>query len=71
MALTTVQAGLIGNSQTIPSGINVGVPIIENPTTITSSYCISTGSNAHSVGTMTIVSGVTVTVPVGSVWSII
>jgi hypothetical protein len=43
----------------------------ENDITITTSYTIGTNKNAMTAGPITINSGVTVTVPSGSVWSII
>lgn len=43
----------------------------ENAQTVNSSYSISSGKNAMSTGPITIASGVTVTVPSGSSWSII
>jgi hypothetical protein len=45
--------------------------IYENSQTVTSNYTITTGKNGFSVGPITIDSGVTVTVPSGSVWTII
>ena len=72
MALTTVQAGLIGNSPPGTSiSVNVGVPIIENTPTISSNYTITTGSNAMSAGPITIADGIIVVVPDGSVWTIV
>jgi hypothetical protein len=72
MALTTVQSGVIGNSQAgVISGVNFGVPIIENPTTISANYSISTGTNAYSSGPITVADGVAVTIPDGSVWTIV
>jgi energy-converting hydrogenase Eha subunit A len=69
MALTTVQAGLIGNSQVgVNVALNVGVPIIENTQAISQSYSISTGSSAISAGPITIATGATVTIPTGSKW---
>ena len=44
---------------------------IENGQTVTTNYTITTGKNAGTFGPITIDSGVTVTVPSGSVWSII
>jgi hypothetical protein len=72
MPLTRPQAGILGNSQITSQGValNVGVPIIENTAIIASNYSISTGTNAHSVGPVTIQSGVTVTIPTGAVWKI-
>lgn len=48
-----------------------GGAIWENTNTIASSYTISTNTNAMSTGTVTINSGVTVTVPTGSRWVIV
>jgi hypothetical protein len=43
----------------------------ENPTTITANYTITTDSNAMAAGPITIASGVSVTVPSGSVWTVV
>ncbi len=43
----------------------------ENPTLIERDYTITTDNNALSVGPITIDTGVTVTVPSGSVWTVI
>lgn len=42
----------------------------ENTTTITTNYTITTGKNAFTAGPITINSGITVTVPSGSVWTV-
>lgn len=59
---------------TIPLAVNMalvtGVPIYENTLTVSSSYTITSGSSAYSVGPISISSGVTVTIPVGSRWVI-
>lgn len=47
-----------------------GVPIYENTQTVSSSYTITSGSSAHSVGPITLSGGVTVTLPAGSRWVI-
>jgi hypothetical protein len=44
--------------------------IFVNSTTVSSDYTIGTGYNGHSIGTMTIASGVTVTVASGQRWVI-
>lgn len=44
---------------------------IENGKTVTTSYTITTNKNAMTAGPITIADGVTVTVPDGSVWTII
>lgn len=43
----------------------------ENDTTVTTSYTITSGKNAVTAGPVTINSGVTVTVPSGSSWTIV
>lgn len=43
----------------------------QNDQTVTTSYSIPSGKNAMSAGPITINSGITVTIPAGSVWSII
>lgn len=43
----------------------------ENSKTVTADYTITTGKNAMSAGPITINSGVSVTVPAGSVWTVI
>jgi hypothetical protein len=48
-----------------------GMGYIENAATITTSSTINTGNNAISGGPVTVNSGVTVTVPSGSVWTVV
>ena len=43
----------------------------ENDITVTANYTISTNKNAMTAGPITVNSGVVVTVPVGSVWTIV
>lgn len=43
----------------------------ENDTIVTTDYTITTGKNAMSAGPITINSGVTVTIPTDSVWTIV
>ena len=43
----------------------------ENDKTITADYTVNSGKNAMTAGPITINSGVTVTVPSGSVWTIV
>ena len=45
--------------------------LIENAASITQSYTINTGANAISGGPVTIESGITVTVPTGSRWTVV
>lgn len=44
---------------------------IENDTTVNSSYTLTTGRNALSVGPITVASGATVTVPSGKRWLVL
>lgn len=48
-----------------------GMGYVENSATISVSSTINTGNNAVSAGPVTLDSGVTVTVPSGSVWTIV
>jgi hypothetical protein len=43
----------------------------ENDTLVTTDYTITTGKNAMTAGPVTIDDGVTVTVPSGSVWTVV
>ena len=70
MALTTVQNTMIGTSSNV-TVLAPTVPLYENTRTITTSYTITTGSSAMSVGPLTINSGVAITVPSTSKWVII
>lgn len=53
-----------------PSGKTNIAPqgLMENCATISDNYTITTGNNAISAGPITVASGVTVTIPSGSVW---
>ena len=44
---------------------------IENGQTVTADYTITSGNNAGTFGPVTVATGITVTVPSGSVWSIV
>ena len=55
-----------------PAGSNITAQgLYENAATISANYTIGTGNNAISAGPITIASGVTVTVPSGSVWTVV
>lgn len=56
--------------QTTHAVINTGV-FWENGQTVTTNYTVTSGRNAMSAGPITINSGVTVTVPSGSVWTVV
>jgi hypothetical protein len=43
----------------------------ENDQTVTANYTIPTGKNAGTFGPVSINSGITVTVPTGSVWTVV
>jgi hypothetical protein len=43
----------------------------ENQQTLTSSYSLTANTNAGTFGPITISSGITVTIPSGSVWTIV
>jgi len=52
----------------IGGGASAGGAIYENTQTITANYTMTTGTNGHSVGPITVDTGVTVTIPTGSSW---
>ena len=52
----------------IGGGASAGGAIYENTQTITANYTMTTGTNGHSVGPITINTGITVTIPTGSSW---
>jgi hypothetical protein len=55
-----------------PAGSNITTQgLYENANTISANYTIGTNNNAVSAGPITVASGVTVTVPSGSVWTIV
>lgn len=56
----------------IGGGSNVtALGLWENAATITANYTITAGNNAMSAGPITVDSGVTVTVPSGSTWTVV
>jgi hypothetical protein len=59
-----------GDTMTAPLTIT-GKPFFENGQTVTADYSISANCNALSAGSVTINTGVTVTIPVGSSWVIV
>ena len=52
----------------IGGGASAGGAVYENAQTIAADYTMTTGTNGHSVGPITVDSGVTVTIPSGSSW---
>ena len=55
----------------VPTGGGTNKAFYLNDTTITTNYTITTGKNAMTAGPITINLGVTVTVPVGSYWTVV
>jgi hypothetical protein len=69
--LTSAGAGAVP-TWTTPAGSNITAQgLYENNATISANYTIGTGNNAVSAGPITINSGVVVTVPSGSTWSVV
>jgi len=60
--------GSLGGGATGGGGNQV---FVENDQNVTTNYTITSGKNAMSAGPITVDSGVTVTVPTGSVWTIV
>lgn len=54
-------------------GVNSAAPLalFEHANTVSSNYSIATNDNAISAGPIIVNSGVTVTIPTGSVWIIV
>tara|TARA_R100000541_G_scaffold18632_2_gene28482 strand:- start:89 stop:1021 length:933 start_codon:yes stop_codon:yes gene_type:complete len=52
----------------IGGGASAGGAVYENKQSITANYTMTTGTNGHSVGPITVDSGVAVTIPSGSSW---
>lgn len=71
MALTRVQGGLFGVAGSGNTATSLGTTIIENSNTVYSSYTLSNGNNALSVGPITILTGKSITVPTGQKWAIL
>ena len=73
IATNSADSGSSTTRLTITSGGNVKIAsgVIENSNTISSNYTVSSNYNAMSAGPMSISSGVSVTVPSGSAWTIV
>jgi hypothetical protein len=72
-SLVTFSAGTKDVFVTYPAGRSVsgGEGYTENDATIDISSTINTGRNAVSAGPITVSSGITVTIPSGSVWTVV
>jgi hypothetical protein len=72
-SLVNFSAGTKDVFVTYPAGRSVtgGDGYMENDADITVSATINTGRNALSAGPVTVASGITVTVPSGSVWTVV
>ena len=72
-SLVSFSAGTKDVFVTYPAGRSVsgGEGYTENDATIDVSSTINTGRNAISAGPVTLASGITVTVPSGSVWTVV
>jgi hypothetical protein len=68
--IQTLPANALGSTQPqIQQSVNFDVGIYENLKTISTNYCVTTGTSAFSVGPLTINS--IVTVPGNSTWRIV
>ena len=59
--------GALGSGSGI-GGASAGGAVYENKQSITANYTMTANYNGHSVGPITISAGVSVTIPVGSIW---
>jgi len=72
MAIQTVPANMIGATLVNNTvAVTPGVVIYEQATTLNTSYCITTGTNAITKSPFNIANGVILTVPNGSTWAVI
>ena len=58
-------------NQPMPVGSGTNRAFYVNDKTINYNYTIPTGKNAMTAGPVTVASGITVTVPVGSYWTVV
>ena len=72
-SLVNFSAGTKDVFVTYPAGRSVtgATGMMENDTTITANYTVNSGRNALTSGPITVNSGVTITVPTGSVWTVV
>jgi len=68
---TTTNTSISPSSIVSSGSIKLSTPFFESAINVTSDYTISSGYNAMSPGPISINSGVTVTVPSGSVWTVV
>lgn len=66
---TTINLAEGGSDQ--PTGATGNGVFYENDQIVTGSYTITTNKNAMTAGPITVAAGVTVTVPAGSVWTVV
>ena len=71
MSLTRVQGGLWGAGGSANTAFQTGAVMMENANTVYNSYTLTTGSNAMSVGPITILEGKAITVPTGQKWTVL
>jgi hypothetical protein len=64
-------SGVIGGAKGVGTGGGGQAIFFESEQTVQYDYTIGTNKNALSAGPITIATGVTVTVPTGSEWSIV
>lgn len=67
-----VTALTIDASQVVTANVKIvsSSGLLEHSATVNTNYSVSSGNNAISGGPVTVASGVTVTVPSGSVWTV-
>ncbi len=70
---TTMAPGLTALMPTTAGATGGGSDRIfwENDQTVTTNYTVTNGKNALTAGPITVAAGVTVTVPAGSVWTVV
>jgi len=71
MAITSLKKSSLVSTVSPASGGGTDKVFLENTKTISVNYTIPTNYNAGSFGPVTVNSGVTVTVPSGSTWTVV
>ena len=69
--VVTLTGGGVVTAPVTATVMRASTPFFENSATVSADYTISANQNAMSAGPVTINSGITVTVPSGSVWTIV
>ena len=71
MSITLNGDGYIYGAAGVGTGGGNNVAFYETDNTVSADYTLSANKNAMSIGTITVATGVTVTVPTGAFWAVV